>query len=164
MLGICWKLMECSSFLWNLQESWCRALDVPVEKPGPCLNIKTVFPRYGDSHVKGKTVARSSHLKNGDPYIGKTSLYWDGPQVSLIYFTHWYLRSCLTHGSIPRSQSFKCRSDQNLRISFHSCGTNCDLICFQINHNIHIYFLSPTSQPADILLSHMVFAWPSFHN
>ena len=50
---------------------------------GPRLNIKTVFPRYGDSHVKDKTVARPSYLSHGDPYIGKTiSLYWDGPQVS----------------------------------------------------------------------------------
>ena len=28
--------------------------------PGPRFNIKTVFPRYGDSHVKDKTVARPS--------------------------------------------------------------------------------------------------------
>ena len=26
------------------------------------LNINTVFPRYGDSHVKDKTVARPSDL------------------------------------------------------------------------------------------------------
>ena len=31
-------------------------------RPGPHLNIKTVFPRYGDSHVKDKTVERPSHL------------------------------------------------------------------------------------------------------
>ena len=30
--------------------------------PGGCLNIKTVFPGYGDSHVKDKTVARPSYL------------------------------------------------------------------------------------------------------
>ena len=42
------------------------------------LNIKTVFPRYGDSHVKDKMVA-----KHGDPYIGKTTaLYWDGRLVT----------------------------------------------------------------------------------
>ena len=29
--------------------AWCR-------ETGPRLNIKTVFPRYGDSHVKDKTV------------------------------------------------------------------------------------------------------------
>ena len=29
---------------------------------GACLNIKTVSPRYGDSHVKDKTVARPSYL------------------------------------------------------------------------------------------------------
>ena len=33
---------------------WCKS--------GPCLNIKTVFPRYEDSHVKGKTVTGPSYL------------------------------------------------------------------------------------------------------
>ena len=38
--------------------------------PGPRLNIKTVFPRYGDSHVKDKTV--------GETVLSLTweSLYW----------------------------------------------------------------------------------------
>ena len=30
--------------------------------PGPRLNIKTVIPMYGDSHVKDKTVVRPSYL------------------------------------------------------------------------------------------------------
>ena len=39
-------------------------------EPGPRLDIKTVFPRYGDSHVKGKTV--------GETVLSLTweSLYW----------------------------------------------------------------------------------------
>ena len=39
-------------------------------EPGPRLNIKTVFPRYGDSHVKDKTV--------GETVLSLTweSLYW----------------------------------------------------------------------------------------
>ena len=49
-------------------------------KPGPHLNIRTVFPRCGDSNVKDKTVERPSYLSHGDPYNGKTtSLYWEGP-------------------------------------------------------------------------------------
>ena len=49
--------------------------------PGPRLNINTVFPRYGDYHVKDKTVVRPSYLQYGDSYTGKaTSLYCDGPQ------------------------------------------------------------------------------------
>ena len=53
-----------------------------VSPPGPCLNIKTIFPRYGDSHVKDKIVAIPSYLWHGDPYTGKmTSLYWDSPLV-----------------------------------------------------------------------------------
>ena len=28
---------------------------VSLQIPGPCLNIKTMFPRYEDSHVKDKT-------------------------------------------------------------------------------------------------------------
>ena len=31
-------------------------------RSGPRLNIKTIFSRYGDSHVKDKTVARPSYL------------------------------------------------------------------------------------------------------
>ena len=31
-------------------------------RPGPHLNIKTVFPMYEDSHVKDKTVKRPSYL------------------------------------------------------------------------------------------------------
>ena len=30
--------------------------------PGPRLNIKTIFPRYGDYHVKDKTVVRPPYL------------------------------------------------------------------------------------------------------
>ena len=57
----------------------CRSLEA-LQIPGPCLNIKTVFPRYGDYHVKDKTVVRPCNLKHWDPYTGKTtSLYWDGP-------------------------------------------------------------------------------------
>ena len=53
-----------------------------VLRPGPLLNIKTIFPRYGDSHVKDKMVSQPSYLKHGDTYTGKTtSLYWDGPQI-----------------------------------------------------------------------------------
>ena len=39
-----------------------KVTGVEVQNPGPCLNIKTVFPRYRDSHVKDKTVARPSYL------------------------------------------------------------------------------------------------------
>ena len=38
---------------------------------GPCLNIKTAFSRYRDSHAKDKTVARPSYLEHGYPYTGK---------------------------------------------------------------------------------------------
>ena len=37
--------------------------------PGPRLNVKTVFPKHGNSHVKDKTVARPSYLYHGDPWI-----------------------------------------------------------------------------------------------
>ena len=44
------------------------------------LNIKTIFPGYGDSHVKDKTVLSLTW----DPYTGKmTSLHWDGPPGNL---------------------------------------------------------------------------------
>ena len=33
-----------------------------VRQSGPRLNIKTIFPGYGDSHVKDKTILRPSYL------------------------------------------------------------------------------------------------------
>ena len=53
--------------------------------PGPRLNIKTVFPRYRDSHVKDKTVSRPTVLfLTWGSYTGKTtSLYRDGPMWRL---------------------------------------------------------------------------------
>ena len=50
---------------------------------GPCLNKMTIFHRYGDSHIKDKTVMRLLYPYHGDPYNSKmTSLYWNDPQVS----------------------------------------------------------------------------------
>ena len=48
---------------WLMMIWWCK-------EPGPNLNIKTVFPRYGDSHVKDKTV--------GETVLSLTwgSIYW----------------------------------------------------------------------------------------
>ena len=58
----------------------CPALFLGWLFHGPRLNIKTVFPRYGDSHVKHKTVARPSYLQYGGFYTGKTIfLYSDAP-------------------------------------------------------------------------------------
>ena len=45
----------------------------PDRRPGARLNTMTVFPRYGDFHVKEKTVARPSYLLHGNSYIGKTT-------------------------------------------------------------------------------------------
>ena len=36
--------------------------DIISTRPGPRLNIKTVFPGYEDSHVKGKMVVRPFYL------------------------------------------------------------------------------------------------------
>ena len=38
------------------------SIQLQVVAPGPCLNIKTILSKYGDSHVKDKTVARPSYL------------------------------------------------------------------------------------------------------
>ena len=51
--------------------SYIRGLTVyGFLEPGPRLNIKAVFPSYGDSHVKDKTV--------GETILSLTweSLYW----------------------------------------------------------------------------------------
>ena len=58
-----------------------RCMPIIYHKISRALSQYKVFPRYGDSHVKDKTVVRLSYLFHGDPYNGKTtSLYCDGPQ------------------------------------------------------------------------------------
>ena len=67
-----------ANFAWEALPRGPRLLPscvASMEIPGPCLNIKTIFPRHGDSHVKDKTVTRLSYLYHGDPYTDETSLY-----------------------------------------------------------------------------------------
>ena len=71
-----WKI-KMPSYLFIVEIRWLS---------GPRLNIKTVFPRYGDYHVKNKTVVRPSYLNHGDPNTVKTSLYIEmAPRSSYIY-------------------------------------------------------------------------------
>ena len=58
------SFLEWPSQLCRFQKCWA------IRRPGPRINIKTVFPRYGDSHVKDKTV--------GETVLSLTweSLYW----------------------------------------------------------------------------------------
>ena len=81
-LSTFWIQRRLVVFLWHnhdlkqvSQEPILQQMECPLTKPEPRLNMKTIFPRYGDSHVKDKTVVRPSYLKHGDPYTGKTFLY-----------------------------------------------------------------------------------------
>ena len=70
------------NIIWYTPASNARNISIGMRDPllwklsrqhndsGPRLNIKTVFPRYGDSHVKDKTV--------GETVLSLTweSLYW----------------------------------------------------------------------------------------
>ena len=47
------------------------------------LSIKTVFPRYGDSHVKDKTVPRPSYLQHGIPKLVRWHLYIEMAPISI---------------------------------------------------------------------------------
>ena len=49
---VMWKAFPCHVVVWSTYTILA----------GPPLNIKTVFPRYGDSHVKDKTVSPNYHL------------------------------------------------------------------------------------------------------
>ena len=55
----CWRCNRISS---HCHHGLVHSLFNCVCQPGPRLNIKTVFPMYGDSHVKDKTVVRPSYL------------------------------------------------------------------------------------------------------
>ena len=97
---------------WSLSKVLCQFCG-----PGSCLNIKTVFPRYGESHVKDKTVARLSYLKHRDPYTGKTtSLYWDGPQGSRARFSI----NSVDQGSWARFSINSVDQDSSARFSINS--------------------------------------------
>ena len=53
-----------------------------MKTPVGCLNIKTFYPGYWESHYKDKTVVRQSYLCNGNNYSGKMILsYW----ISLLF-------------------------------------------------------------------------------
>ena len=78
----------------------------------PYLNIMMAFPRYGDSHVKDKTVVRLSYLQHlqhlqpilqhRDPYTCKmAALYWDSPlNIHLITLNSRYIsKNVLTQDS-----------------------------------------------------------------
>ena len=80
------KLISVTELRW----AFPTPTAVRMHKPsGPCLNIKAIFPKYGDSRVKDKTVVRPSYLWHGDPYTGKTtSLYWDAPWIQWYVFPY----------------------------------------------------------------------------
>ena len=49
---------------------------------GPVSIVKTVFPRYADSHAKDKTVGETVLSLAWESHTGKTtSLFWDGPML-----------------------------------------------------------------------------------
>ena len=61
--------------------------------PGPCLNIKTIFPRYGDSHVEDKTALWPSYLQHGNPHTWERwSLYWD-MGIPILLKLHLYIET-----------------------------------------------------------------------
>ena len=89
-----------------------------LNRTGPRLNIKGVFPGMGisiikirrswdrlifimDFHHKDKTVVRSSHLyrvNNGNSYTRKTTyLYWDEPLFFLIVRNYFMSVSLIIH-------------------------------------------------------------------
>ena len=72
-----------------------------TQRPGPRLNIKTAFPRYGkEKKVKEKKVAKLSYLEHGDPYTGKkTFLYWDGPGIHAFRFANDITKCIFMYGN-----------------------------------------------------------------
>ena len=70
------KRVKHTKFQKDVIEALCKCFHEALSMLRTRLNIKTVFPGYGESHVNDKTVAR-----HGYPHTDKaTSLYWDGPQ------------------------------------------------------------------------------------
>ena len=114
---------SCPSGMSYYWASLCKipSLHIMCLYPGPCLSIKTVFPRYGDSHVKDKTVARPSYLNMRIPTGKTTSLYWDGP---LMFF--FFPPDTQGWGVSPRGAGYLFGSDV---VATFNADNNIDLIC-----------------------------------
>ena len=86
-----WRIFLDSHFLYDdSKQTMITHLTRPKKSSSwrttrALIQYKDGLSRYGDSHVKDKTVARPSYFQHGDPYTGKTSLYWDGPQGPFQY-------------------------------------------------------------------------------
>ena len=73
--------------VWAKMQNVCSFLQLrnvftkkKLRDPGPCLNIKTLFPKYGDSYVKDKTVGLIFNM--GIPNILIRHLYFETPPWS----------------------------------------------------------------------------------
>ena len=53
--------INSDTYLYKVQ-TWQWHQYLPLQSPGPRLNIKTVLSTYGDFHVKDKTAVRTSYL------------------------------------------------------------------------------------------------------
>ena len=82
--GIIFSTKFDFKYRWNQDWTACHH-----KHPGPYLNIKTVFPRYGDSLVKYKTVAYNSIALciEGKTAISPVLMHWRYCSISL---SHWY--------------------------------------------------------------------------
>ena len=59
-------------------------------KPGPHLHIKTVFPRYGDSHVKDKMVCETEEIPLRAVIPMTSSKYtWVPLKTQVVYFKNY---------------------------------------------------------------------------
>ena len=81
MVRFYWLRVSCLeiSLMWKRQDFMINS-----KEPGPCLNLKTVFPRYVDSHIKdifnmGMPIPVRRHL-----YIETASL-WTSAEWTLTY-------------------------------------------------------------------------------
>ena len=108
-----------------LFKRFCKVREAVTLLPGSCLNIKTVFPRHGDSHVKDKAVVRPSYLEHGDPYTDKmTSLYWARPQVVWLW---WMLQGhcCQDTCQILNNQTNLCTNESSQLRDFAKTTMKC---------------------------------------
>ena len=84
-------ILDLWKHLWSFNVIKTFVVDVEFNllRPGPHFNKKTVFPRYADSHVKDKTVARPYYLNIWIPVL--VSLRW-----------HFYIETVplVTHASV----------------------------------------------------------------
>ena len=146
MWAMCWIICHMhmqyrwGTLWWNSMKAlsiWLAPI-CAVKPPGPCLNIKTVFPMYGDSHVKDKTVGETVLSLTWEiPILVRRHLYIETAPWTLFQYKKKHIQlwdCCFKHKTVMRPSSL-----DTLRLGQNDSHFADDTIkCIFLNGNVWI--------------------------